>query len=329
MFKKIVVLLIAFITLNIVTIYQFDYAEDIDRKDVFSKIYDETKAIFVKKDIKKQDFFFDINKDDNSIRISGLFQDQKELDKIKSFLKLEENENITLKDGVISDFSIIEDIKPLVEKMQDMFDGNVKLSFKNGEFNLKGELKDENYKGLFEAILSNIKFPINSDVKIAPLLKDIELATKEMQEIEEIVSKNKSESELENNEEVVVSEIAKEVVQDKINSFLKEEKINFARASTELTKESKIVLEKIAKILKDSEFNIEIEGHTDSKGKASLNDKISQDRANSVMSFLIKQGIDKTRIKAIGYGSKFPIAQEDELGLSIENRRVEIKLVEK
>src|SRR5690554_2348204 len=122
MFKKIVVLLIAFIALNIVTIYQFDYADDMDRKDVFSKIYDEAKSIFVKKDIKKQDFFFDISKDDKSIRISGLFKDEKELDKIATYLKIEKSENINLKDGVLSDFSLIEDIKPLVEKMQDMFD---------------------------------------------------------------------------------------------------------------------------------------------------------------------------------------------------------------
>lgn len=326
MFKKIVVLLIAFIALNIITIYQFDYAEDIDRKDIFSKIYDEAKSIFVKKEIKEQDFFFDINKDEKSIKISGLFKDENELDKIISYLKIDKSENISLKDGVISDFSIIEDIKPLIEKMQDMFDGNAKLSFENGEFNLKGELKDENYQTLFESILSSIKLPINSDVKVAPLFKDPELASKEMQEVENIVNKEKIED---IKDELVLNEITKEVIQESINSLLKKDKINFARASTELTKESKVVLEKIAKILKDSEFNIEIEGHTDSKGKASLNDKISQDRANSVMSFLIKQGIDKTRIKAIGYGSKFPIAQEDELGLSIENRRVEIKIVEK
>lgn len=328
MFKKTVIVLIAFIALNIVTIYQFDYADDVDRKDIFSKIYDEAKSIFVKKEIKEQDFFFDISKDDKNIRISGLFKDEKELDKITTYLKIEKSENITLKDGVLSDFSLIEDIKPLVEKMQDIFDGDAKLSFENGEFNLKGVLKDENYKALFESILASIKLPIKNDVNIAPLLKDPELASKEIEEVENILNKDLIDSE-DIKDDIVINEITKEVIQENINSLLKEEKINFARASTNLTKNSKIVLEKIANILKDSEFNIEVEGHTDSKGRASLNDRISQDRANSVMNFLINQGIDKTRIKASGYGSRFPIAAEDEQGLSIENRRVEIKIVEK
>lgn len=325
MFKKIFVLLLAFLVLNIVTIYQFDYADDIDRKDIFSKIYDETKSIFVKKEIKEQDFKFEIFKDGKTIKISGLFKDQKELEKISNYLQVEKSDDIFLKNEVISDFLIIENIKPLIEKMQDIFYDNVKLSFENGELNLKGEIKDENYQALFESILASIKLPINSDVDIAPLLKDPKIALQEMLEIEKIVNKDKELEELKS--EIVLNQITKELIQENINILLEENNINFSKSSTELTQISKNSLKKIANILKDSEFNIEIEGHTDSSGSIALNDKISQARANSVMNFLINQGIDKTKIKAIGYGSRNPKIEEN--SKAIENRRVEIRIIEK
>jgi OmpA-OmpF porin, OOP family len=174
MFKKIFVLLFAFLVLNIITVYQFDYADNMDRKDIFSKIYDETKSIFVSKDIKTQNLFFEITKDKNSIKISGFFKDEKELDKITDFLKIDKSDNISFKDGIITDFQTFEEIKPLIEKMKDMFDDSVKLSFKNAEFYLKGDLIDENYKSLLESILLSIKLPIKNDIKIAPLQIEID-----------------------------------------------------------------------------------------------------------------------------------------------------------
>ena len=82
-------------------------------------------------------------------------------------------------------------------------------------------------------------------------------------------------------------------------------------------------------ILKNHDYQIEVGGHTDSKGNKPLNQQLSDKRAASVKNSLIKLGINKNSIKSFGYGNQFPIAQEDELGLSEENRRVEIVLKEK
>lgn len=118
-------------------------------------------------------------------------------------------------------------------------------------------------------------------------------------------------------------------LQSMINDVLNENKITFKRRSVKVTDDSNITLGKVAQILKDNEFlTIEVAGHTDSRGKASLNKRLSQQRANSVRDILISLGIDKNRLKAVGYGEKFPIAKDDKDGLSEINRRVEINIIE-
>lgn len=117
-------------------------------------------------------------------------------------------------------------------------------------------------------------------------------------------------------------------LQSMINDVLNENKITFKRQSVKVTDDSNITLGKVAQILKDNEFlTIEVAGHTDSRGKASLNKRLSQQRANSVRDILISLGIDKNRLKAVGYGEKFPIAKDDKDGLSEINRRVEINII--
>lgn len=118
-------------------------------------------------------------------------------------------------------------------------------------------------------------------------------------------------------------------LQSMINDVLNENKIIFKRRSVKVTDASNIALKKVAQILKDNDFlNIEVAGHTDSRGKASLNKRLSQQRANSVRAILISLGINKNRLKAVGYGEKFPIAKDDKDGLSEINRRVEINIIE-
>ncbi|MEE4295360.1 MAG: OmpA family protein, partial [Wenzhouxiangella sp.] len=56
----------------------------------------------------------------------------------------------------------------------------------------------------------------------------------------------------------------------------------------------------------EPERRIRIEGHTDSSGPASVNVRISEERAQAVMDSLISMGIDASRIQAIGMGEEFP-----------------------
>jgi OmpA-OmpF porin, OOP family len=102
-----------------------------------------------------------------------------------------------------------------------------------------------------------------------------------------------------------------------------------------LTEESKTVIDTtlLLILVENPEIIIEVSSHTDSKGSDAYNDRLSQDRAQSVVNYLIEKGIDKKRLKAKGYGERVPIApNENEDGSDNEegrakNRRTEFKII--
>ena len=68
-----------------------------------------------------------------------------------------------------------------------------------------------------------------------------------------------------------------------------------------------------------------ISGHTDSDGEEVYNQKLSEKRAEAVLEYLTKKGIDKARLSSIGYGESKPIKDNStEKGKKL-NRRVEFK----
>jgi outer membrane protein OmpA-like peptidoglycan-associated protein len=101
--------------------------------------------------------------------------------------------------------------------------------------------------------------------------------------------------------------------------------INFDTDSAVIRDESKPTLERIVSVLKSkTDWQMTIEGHTDSTGSAAHNQTLSEKRAQSVMDFLTAAGIAATRLKAAGFGASKPVAgNESELGRA-QNRRVEL-----
>ncbi len=67
-----------------------------------------------------------------------------------------------------------------------------------------------------------------------------------------------------------------------------------------------------------------IEGHTDSVGSADYNQRLSEDRANSVRYALLDRGIASTRIMVRGLGEDYPVASNDTASGRQQNRRVEV-----
>ena len=85
------------------------------------------------------------------------------------------------------------------------------------------------------------------------------------------------------------------------------------------------IVDQIAKLLKkDKKLKLSIEGHTDNAGSAIMNKKLSQDRANAVLNRLVELGIDRKRLKSVGYGLEKPIVPNNSEENKKQNRRVEI-----
>ena len=75
-------------------------------------------------------------------------------------------------------------------------------------------------------------------------------------------------------------------------------------------------------------INLRVEGHTDSTGTDAINDRLSRERAQSVVSFLQAQGVAASRMASEGYGSRMPVADNSTVEGRAKNRRVEIILAE-
>jgi len=79
-----------------------------------------------------------------------------------------------------------------------------------------------------------------------------------------------------------------------------------------------------AVLLTTKERNITVEGHTDSKGAASFNIELSQNRANTVRNYIVQRGYEGDLVKANGLGEGHPIADNTSPEGRANNRRVEI-----
>jgi outer membrane protein OmpA-like peptidoglycan-associated protein len=106
--------------------------------------------------------------------------------------------------------------------------------------------------------------------------------------------------------------------------------IYFDFDKTTLKSESYTELNKVVDFLKRNEtVEIEISGHTDSKGADTYNETLSQGRSQSVVDYLISQGIDGARLTAHGYGESRPIETNDTEEGRANNRRVEFTVLKK
>lgn len=105
------------------------------------------------------------------------------------------------------------------------------------------------------------------------------------------------------------------------------QRVFFATAKSDILPQSFPLLNQVAQILRDyPNITIRVEGHTDSRGRDSYNQQLSQDRAASVRTFLIERGIDPMRMEAVGFGEARPIDDNSTEEGRANNRRVEIHI---
>ena len=101
---------------------------------------------------------------------------------------------------------------------------------------------------------------------------------------------------------------------------------DFDRSS--LKEGSKPELQRVAEFMKNNPgAEIEIAGHTDSKGPSAYNQRLSDRRAKAVFDYLIEIGIGPDRLVSRGFGESKPIASNDNAEGQAQNRRVEFKIL--
>ena len=89
-------------------------------------------------------------------------------------------------------------------------------------------------------------------------------------------------------------------------------------------------LKNIVEILKCyPKAKFKIGGYTDNTGNPEANMKLSQERANTVVSSLVGLGIEAGRLEAEGYGDQHPVASNDTEEGRAQNRRIALRVMEK
>lgn len=103
--------------------------------------------------------------------------------------------------------------------------------------------------------------------------------------------------------------------------------ITFDTDSASLQSRFMPVLDSVAKVL--TEFDqtfVDVGGFTDSTGSDQYNQRLSEERADSVARYLSQAGVDSRRIDARGYGEQYPVASNETAEGRAQNRRVELNI---
>ena len=118
------------------------------------------------------------------------------------------------------------------------------------------------------------------------------------------------------------------------NTALALHNIYYEYARAELSTEAILTLDSIVQTLQQhGTLVVEIGSHTDSKGNAAANKKLSEQRSYAALQYLVQNGIAAERLIPVGYGAAKPAAPNEINGLDYEkgralNRRTEFRILE-
>ena len=343
--KKVFLFLVLLVLLIIYTVTTFNYKTILDEPSAPAKITkvelsDDSDSLLNKIYSFKDDLLkkFNLNQDDTIndakkpidlelikkdgvVLMNGTFKDEAQAKSIADLLKINRNGAYDYENNRVKDVVLLNKLSLLINPFKEFFSNNSKLILDDGMVKLEGSLKDPNSKGLIDSVItkSNLKVLTNIVSNNEPkLIKEIVNDKVDNTTAQVKVIKNTQTVDIAQKLESLITEISNK------------NKITFKRRSTTITDDSFSTVKEIAELLKQNPtLKVEVGGHTDSRGRESLNKRISQDRANSVKDALIKLGVDSNRLSAVGYGEAFPIAKDDADGLSEVNRRVEFIIGDK
>ncbi len=113
-----------------------------------------------------------------------------------------------------------------------------------------------------------------------------------------------------------------------LNTQFTFQNIQFANNAYQLPNSGLTEIEKLVQILTENPtLKVEISGHTDNVGKAEDNAKLSTNRANAIVNFLVSKGIDMKRLSFKGYGADLPIVDNNSEEGRAKNRRTTFTVI--
>lgn len=125
----------------------------------------------------------------------------------------------------------------------------------------------------------------------------------------------------------VEKKVERTITKENVRILLDSETVNFETNKANLLKRSEVFIRELGIILaqnKDKWSFVTIEGHTDSRGKLSYNNKLSLSRAFAVRDVLMRSGIPANKTRAVGYGPLRPLDSANNQLAWARNRRVEL-----
>jgi len=157
--------------------------------------------------------------------------------------------------------------------------------------------------------------------------KQVQTEKPAVQEQDQQMAAEKTPEELE--QERLEREAAERQLRAEKIKFMYED-IHFQKGRHSLNAEAQDILKrKAAWLMKNPDFKVLVEGHTDERGSKEYNFALGDLRAGTVKSFLIRQGIESPRLVAISYGNERPIdTAKTEKGRE-KNRRVHFVIEDK
>ena len=236
-----------------------------------------------------------IVKSDNSIMVSGIFSSEDEIDALMKSLQ-RDGIDVTKRLCIVDSDLQSNNWKALVDAISSDFISSFSrgtIQFDKDKFDISGETIVEGAK----------------------------------QRVEQTIGENIADLKLEQDISYVKPKPTKQQIQAEINAILKLKSIQFERATSNLTTKGKNTIDEVLEILKKfSNLNISIAGHTDSDGSEMLNLKLSQDRADAVKNYLIKNGLIKDNLTTKGFGEGVPLVENNSDSNKQINRRVEFTI---
>lgn len=119
-----------------------------------------------------------------------------------------------------------------------------------------------------------------------------------------------------------------ELQPNSLNRLIRLEKLIFALGKAAISPESHEELDEISTMMEvNPTMTIQLEGHTDFRGNAKQNLKLSERRVESVKEYLVSKGIDKKRIKTKAFGGTQPLSRANDEESRTNNRRVEVRIL--